>query len=368
MDPVTPPRLLVVIVNYRTADLTIDCLRSLAGEAAALPGLRAVVVDNASGDGSAQRLAAAVREYPWASFQPLAGNHGFAAGNNAGLKPALSADQPPQYILLLNPDTAVRPGGVHELLRFLEAHPDVGLVGPRLEDPEGTPQRSAFRFPTVLGELENGTRLGLLTRALSRYVVAPPVPVEACRSDWLSGACLLVRREVFEAVGLLDEGYFLYFEEVDFCRRAADAGWPCWYVPSARVVHRVGSSTGWTTTRRRPGYWFASRRRYLRRHLGAGKTLLADVLWTTGYASYRLRRPIQGKPDTDPRHLLGDFVRWAFANPGVGSLVFLPLPSGERAGVRRSQLVEDLIPHPRPLSPEGRGKNVQEPSPLTPLP
>ena len=157
----------------------------------------------------------------------------------------------------------------------------------------------------------------MLTRLLSRYVVAPPPPAGPCRTDWLSGACLMVRREVFDAVGLLDEGYFLYFEEVDFCRRAVRAGWSCWYVPAARVVHRVGSSTGWTTARRRPRYWFDSRRRYFRRHLGATKTLLADVLWTTGYATFRLRRPLQGKPDTDPKHLLGDFVRYNLLSPGA---------------------------------------------------
>ena len=106
----TNPRLLVVIVNYRTAELTLDCLRSLAAEAAALPGLRAVVVDNASGDDSVDRLAAAVSEYRWATFLPLAENRGFSAGNNAAIRPALAAADPPDYVLLLNPDTVVRPG------------------------------------------------------------------------------------------------------------------------------------------------------------------------------------------------------------------------------------------------------------------
>jgi len=224
----TDTRLLVVIINYRTADLTLDCLHSLAGEAAALPGLRAVVVDSASADGSAERLSAAIDSYPWATFLPLAENRGFAASNNAAIGPALAAAHPPRYILLLNPDTAVRPGAIRELLRFIEAHPEVGLAGPRLENPDGAPQRSAFRFPSVLGELEDGARLGVLTRLLAGRAVAPPTPGEPCRTDWLSGAGLLVRREVFDAIGLFDEGYFLYFEEVDFCRRAAAAGWPCW--------------------------------------------------------------------------------------------------------------------------------------------
>jgi GT2 family glycosyltransferase len=306
-------RLLVVIVNYRTADLAVVGLRALAPDAAALPRLRAVVVDNASGDGSVDRLATAARDYPWATVLPLAENRGFSAGNNAAIRPALASADRPDYVVLLNPDAEVRPGAVTELVGFMESHPDVGLAGARLEDPDGTPQRSAFRFPTVLGELENGVRLGLLTRLLSKYVIAPPVPTEPCRTDWLSGACLMVRRAVFDAIGLLDEGYFLYFEEVDFCRRAAAAGWPCWYVPAARVVHHVGSSTGWGKPGRRPRPWFASRRRYFRRHLGTARALLADLLWAGGYATFRLRRLLQGKPDTDPQHLLGDFVRFAFS-------------------------------------------------------
>ena len=112
----------------------------------------------------------------------------------------------------------------------------------------------------------------------------------------------MVRREVFDAVGLLDEGFFFYFEEVDFCRRAAQAGWPCWYVPAAHVVHRIGSSTGWTTAGRRPRYWFDSRRRYFRRHLGPTQRRCSPTrCGSTGYATFRLRRPMQGKPDTDPQ-------------------------------------------------------------------
>jgi GT2 family glycosyltransferase len=159
----------------------------------------------------------------------------------------------------------------------------------------------------------------------------------------------MVRREVFDAIGMLDEGYFLYYEEVDFCRRAARAGWPCWYVPAARVVHRIGSSTGWMTNRRRPQYWFDSRRRYFRRHLGPAKTLLADALWTTGYATFRLRRPLQGKPDTDPVGLLGDFVRHTI----------LPSPgfAGQGSGVRVPEL-ESRRPSPQTPVPQSRERGT----------
>jgi GT2 family glycosyltransferase len=314
-----PMTLLIVIVNYRTIDLTLDCLRSLQNEVGTVAGTRVVVIDNASEDDSVARLEAAVHAYgwgDWATIRPLGRNGGFAAGNNAAIRPALEESQPPRYVLLLNPDTIVRPGALRSLVAFLEGRPDVGIAGSRLEDPDGTPQRSAFRFPSVLGELEGGLRFGPASRVLERWVSAPEVPPEAGPIDWVAGACMIIRREVFEAIGLMDEGYFMYFEEVDFCHRARRAGWPCWYFPAAHVVHLIGRSSGVTDPRaareRRPGYWFRARRRYFLNNHGRVATVLADLAWSLGYASFRLRRLIQRKPDTDPQWLFWDFIRYNF--------------------------------------------------------
>ena len=323
-------RLLVVIVNYRSASLAIDCLRSLTPEVAALGGpasVRVVVTDNPSGDDSVPRLTRAVADNgwgAWATIQPLPRNGGFAYGNNEAIRPALSSGDPPDYVLLLNPDTLVRPGAVRALLDFMDARPDVGLAGSRLEDPDGTPQRSAFRFHTVPGELEAGLRLGFVSKLLGRYIVAPPVPdgSEPRPVDWVAGASLIVRRAVFEQVGLLDEAYFMYFEEVDFCLRARRHGFPCWYVPASRVVHLVGQSSGVTDTRqankRRPKYWFDSRRRFFLVNHGPVKTALADLAWSVGFASFRVRQFLQRKPDRDPACLLRDFVRNSFLLAGRG--------------------------------------------------
>ena len=238
----------IVIVNYRTAGLVVDCLRSLAGEVAAEPDCGVVVVDNASGDGSAEALRRAIDAEGWGAWVelvPLDRNLGFSGGNNAALRPLLASSRPPDYVLLLNPDTYVPPGAVRALREFMERRPDVGVAGSRLEQPDGEPQRSAFRFPSVASELEGGLRLRVVARLLHRQVVGPPVRSEPHQTDWVSGASMLVRRAVFESIGLLDDDYFLYFEEVDFCRRLA-AGWPCWYVPVSRVVHLVGQSLGVT--------------------------------------------------------------------------------------------------------------------------
>ena len=263
-----------------------------------------------------ERLAAAVRDEGWSGFarvQPEGTNSGFAGGNNAAIRPLLAAATPPDFVMLLNPDTIVRPGALSALLAFVRDRPEIGIAGTRLEFPDGTPQFSAFRFPSLLGEVERGLRLGVATRLLRAHRVAPPPVDQAHRTDWVSGAAMLVRREVFRDAGLLDEGYFLYFEELDFCLQAHRAGWHCWYVPAARVVHFEGQSSGVAGTRkiekRMPRYWFESRRRYFTKNHGALYKTLADLAWASTYATWRARRPLFGKPDLDPPQLLGDFVK-----------------------------------------------------------
>lgn len=311
--------LLVVIVNYRTADLTIDCLRSLRDEVAGLAGAQVVVTDNASRDDSVARIADAIERNAWSSWvtlHPLEHNGGFAYGNNAAIRPALELPDPPEYVLLLNPDTVIRPGAISTLLQFMESHPTVGIAGSRLEDPDGTPQPSAFRFPSIASEFEEGARIGWVSRLLASRRVAPPPPAEQCPAQWVAGASMMIRKAVFDAIGLLDERYFMYYEEVDFCRRAHDAGWPCWYVPQSRVVHLVGQSSGITdvkkSQKRRPAYWFASRRRYFLTHCGRVATILADLMWAAGFAQWRLRQTLLRKPNGDPQRLLSDFIRHNF--------------------------------------------------------
>lgn len=307
------PRLTIVVLNYKTPALTIDCLHSLVDEVASLPKTHVVVVDNASNDGSVEQIQAAITAEDWSdwvTFLPLTHNGGYATGNNAAIRPTLASEPPPDYIFLLNPDTVIRPGAIATLVRFMEAHPEVGIAGSRLEDLDGTPQRSAFRFPSILSELEGGLRLGVVSKLLSKWIVAPPVSDETYPTDWVAGASMIVRRQVFETVGLMDEKYFLYYEELDFCLAAQRAGWSCWYVPESRVVHYVGQSSGVTDTKirpkRRPTYWFDSRRRFFVKNYGWGYAVLAESAWIVGFALWRLRRTLQHKPDTDPPNFLRD--------------------------------------------------------------
>jgi N-acetylglucosaminyl-diphospho-decaprenol L-rhamnosyltransferase len=306
-------KLLVVITSYRVTDLTIDCLHSIATEIDSVPGARVAVCENGTGDDSAARIQRAITENGWArwcSLTSVTTNLGFTGGNNVIIRPALQSADPPQYVLLLNCDTRVHPNAFKALVDFMDGHPKVGIAGSRQEDPNGTPLCSAFRFPSPQSEFEGTVRVGVVTRLLKRWSVAPPICNDPCQCDWLSGACMIVRREVFRDIGLLDEGYFTYFEDVDFCFNARKAGWSAWYVPASRIVHLVGQASGVTVKKpkRLPAYAFEARRRYFLKNHGPVKAAMADFGRILGLMLWRLRN-LLGKPDSTPPHYLRDCIR-----------------------------------------------------------
>jgi hypothetical protein len=247
-----PPTIGVVIVSYNTGALLADCLRSLR---ACRLSLRILVVDNASTDDSAALVRA---QFPDVHVCALDQNVGFAAANNIGLRwlgysneSSANASQPPEYVLLLNPDTIVHAGAIEALEQFLCIHPRIGVVGPRLLNPDGSIQTAAFRFPTLSMSLFDVFPPGeVLPGRLyaswwnGRYREETAVPDIPFPIDHPLGACVLVRGCVIEHVGLLDEHYFMYSEEIDWCWRIRQTGWAIWQVPQARVTHIGGASTG----------------------------------------------------------------------------------------------------------------------------
>lgn len=273
----------VIIVNYRSALLTLECLASLQAErAGASLRLRTIVVDNASGD--APELARAINARGWQDWVELLAaprNGGFAYGNNRGLE-RIYARGRPSCVYLVNPDAQVLSGAITALAQFLETHPQVGIVGSSFQNADGSDWPIAFRFPTLASELIGGLQLGLVTRLLKNREVPQRMDRRSQRVDWISGASMMVRPEVFETIGGMDENYFLYFEETDFCRRAASAGFQTWYVPDSRVIHIGGGITRVTertdTPRRLPDYWFDSRRRYFALAFGEHHAMLIDAV------------------------------------------------------------------------------------------
>jgi len=272
-----------VIVTYKSAQLAIECLRSIQGErATAGIRVRAIVVDNDSGDlPSIEKAVEANGWSPWVTLIPSPLNGGFAYGNNLGIQRAYEKGAP-HYVYLLNPDTEVRPGAIGSLVRFLEAHPEVGIAGSSFEYFDGRDWPIAFRFPTVVSELTHGLQLGLITRRLQRWTVARPMTKTQQPTDWICGASMMIRPAVIAAIGGLDENYFLYFEETDFCYRARQAGFSTWYVPESRVMHVMGQSTRITDEKlaggRLPAYWFESRKRYFAVTFGVGHAMIIDIV------------------------------------------------------------------------------------------
>lgn len=307
----------VAVVNYGTAEMVIEALPALRRELAAQPRRVVFVVDNASPGDDAVRLADHLATSgpeggpdPEIRLIASARNGGFAAGNNLAFEAIRALDWTPDAVLMLNPDAELRPGALREMLAVLAERPAAGFVGPRLENPDGSTWTAAFRFPSMMSEFAGATGVGALIR---RFPVVLPESETPMRVDWVTGAAMLARWPAVEAVGGMDEGYFLYYEEIDFMCRAAQAGWESWHVPAARVLHAAGGATGILDGRpregRMPDYWFASWRRYFARNHGAGYARAAAALKLLGMAIGAAQRGLRGRPYESASGFWGDFLR-----------------------------------------------------------
>lgn len=237
------PNLSVVVVNYNTGPLLEQCLRSVRRFAGDLE-LDIVVVDNASSDESVD----AVARFPEVRLIRNHQNFGFAHAANQGIEASTR-----YYLVLLNPDTVVVSPVFRALVDFADACPDAGIVGPRLLNPDGSLQPSAYRFPTLVQAV--GTILGLrrvlpvrflrarMGRWLGRYFGQLDPHIQPREVDYVTGACMLIRREVIQQIGGFDSRFFLYFEDKDLCWRARHAGWNVYFTPVAEAVHYIGRSS-----------------------------------------------------------------------------------------------------------------------------
>jgi hypothetical protein len=307
------PRLLTVILNWRTPEMTLRAAQAAAREMAGLNG-RIVIVDNDSGDGSFDIMRDAIANAEWAAgrVEVIQSGHngGFGAGNNVGIRHGAATGF--DYVYILNSDAFPDEGSVELLLAHLTLNPDVGIAGSYIHGEDNAPHVTAFRFPTVWSELEGAARLGVISRLLKNHIVPLPIPDTSTRVDWLAGASMMIRREALVDIGLFDETFFLYFEETDLCLRAARAGWPTDYVRASEVTHIGSVSTGMKTWQRMPQYWFDSRLYYFRKnHGGAFAATLAHV---TGTLLWKLCRLIGRKPRRDPNWFLWDLIRHYIRN------------------------------------------------------
>jgi N-acetylglucosaminyl-diphospho-decaprenol L-rhamnosyltransferase len=307
-----------IVVNYRTAELTIQVVNALRAEMQSLAPFCIYLVDNASGDNSIPLFKEAVIKHAWQGDVELVEaprNGGFGYGINQAVRRALALPAPPTYFYVLNSDAFADPGSLARLVAFMETHPDAGLAGSHIHGPDGKTQVAGFRFPTLWSELEDAAAFGLLTRLLRRHVVSLPLPNADREVDWISGSSMLIRRSTFEKSGLFDEGYFLYFEEVDFCHSARKAGFKAYFVADAPITHIGAVSTGFTDeTRRMPSYWFDSRSRYFRKHHGEAYATACDVARFLGLLIWQVKERALGRPAKTRPRIMRDFLAASWKN------------------------------------------------------
>ncbi|WP_323767609.1 glycosyltransferase family 2 protein [Antarctobacter sp.] len=333
-------RVLVVSLNYKTAEMT---LRSVRAALRAMDGMDAelVVVDNASGDGSYERIRQAVASEDWAQGAPIrvvqsGVNGGFGAGNNVGIRAGMSDGSAPDYVYLLNSDAFPAPDAIRRLYDHLETHPNAGFAGSYIHGEEGDAHVTAFRFPSIWSELEGSMRFGPVSRLLKGKSVPIGVPKTTQRVDWLAGASIMMRQDVLDRIGLFDESYFLYFEETDLCLRAARAGFETHYVRGSEVAHIGSVSTGMKRWTRIPGFWLDSRWHYFSKNHGRAFAVLATLMHTIGGAFWRLRVLLQGKTPADPPHFLRDLLVHDI------KALFRPLPGKRKAAPQKVRVAAEL--------------------------
>ena len=285
----------IVIVSWNVRDLLRQCLRSISSLSSSLSS-EIIVVDNGSADGSVEMVQA---EFPSVRVITNVDNRGFPTAINQGIGVAQG-----RYIFLLNPDTEVVDDALGTMVTFADVHSDVGIIGPQLLDPDGSVQSSRRRFPTLATAFFESTWLThYAPRSLLRHYQMLDTPDNATQDvDWVDGAAFMARRKAVEQVGLMDEGFFMYSEELDWCRRFRETGWRVVYLPAARIVHHRGKSSEQVVAASHI-HFQTSKVRYFRKYHGRTVAemlrlfLLGNYAWQLGLEGVKWlvghRRPLR---------------------------------------------------------------------------
>ncbi len=314
MRQLTTPSVLTVILNYKTPEMTFESAKAAY---AAMDGIvgRILVVDNDSQDGSFEKLSASVKEIGWSSDRvhviDAGRNGGFGAGNNVGILYGLETwpeGGAPDYVYILNSDAFPGKDAITQLVEHLENHPETGFAGSYIFGVDSEAHHTAFRFPSVWGELEGAARVGVVSRLLSKHIVPLDIPESNQSVDWLAGASIMMRIRTLEQTGLFDETFFLYYEETDLCMRAKQLGWAVDYVRDSKVLHIGSQSTGMKSWSRMPAYWFESRQYYFSKNHGKAYSRMATFAHLCGTMIWRMRRILGQKPKRDPNYFLRDLI------------------------------------------------------------
>lgn len=290
------PRFAVSIINYKTADMTIDCVKSVLADAQG-HDVQVVVVDNKSADGSVEKLGAWIAQDGVADRVKLVisdTNSGFSGGHNQGLT-AAEAD----YYLVFNSDAVLHAGFFDAMTKAIAANPEAGLFSPRLQWDDGNVQVSQFRFHSPLGELIRSANTAQVTKLFNHRDVPLEPPANVSDIEWVTFACVLLNKKMIDDIGLMDDGYFLYFEDSEYCLRARRKGWKIALASDAVAVHYKGGSgpvkEQQAAMKRVPKYYYEARSRFLYQGFGTVGLIGANLYWHLGRGIAHARRLV-GKP------------------------------------------------------------------------
>jgi GT2 family glycosyltransferase len=277
---IAQPDLSILIVSWNVCKLLAECLDSIGARGdkpnrQVGPAIEIIVIDSASTDDTTTMLAV---RYPNVKLLAQRQNVGFTVGNNIGLKAASG-----RLLMLLNPDTVVIGDALAQLVGYMDSHPDVGVVGPQTRNRDGTIQSTRRRFPTLVTAIFESTWLQPFAphRVLDRFYANDIADDAIADVDWVQGSALVVRRDAYEKVGGLDEGYVMFSEEVDWCKRIRAAGWRVVYVGTAQIIHYGGQSTEQVTARKHIHFQQSKLRYFAKYHGPLAALILRAVLLAT---------------------------------------------------------------------------------------
>lgn len=323
------PNIVAIVVNYGTADLSVQAVESLLGHAHGDRLVTVHLVDNASPGEEAAVLRKVHADRGWGARVTLwleTENHGFGRGNNVVLQALAARQDRPDAVFLLNPDARLENEAVDILAGVLESTPEAGAVGASVLRPDHTPVTAAFRFPGLANEIARTANLSVLHQLWASRLVPLPPDHPAGPVDWVSGAAVMFRWEALQRVGFFDPGFFLYYEEVDLMRRLKEAGWDILHEPRAKVIHEEGAATGQfagqSARQRDPEYLYESWAHYFARAYGRAGALAYAMMMVPAALLNILHRCLRGKAPTLPLHFFADHWRY----------VIWPLLSGKERG------------------------------------
>ncbi|MDX2077998.1 MAG: glycosyltransferase family 2 protein [bacterium] len=270
------PDVSIIIVSWNVAQLLQDCLQSVYDTVKQL-SLEVIVVDSASSDNTVQMIQA---HFPQVKLMAQTENVGFTRGNNIGLASAMGRN-----MFLLNPDTVVLGDTITQMVAYLDEHPKIGIVGPHTFNTDMTHQSTRRRFPTIGTAFFESTWLeGFAPRKLlDRYYARDLADNAVGEVDWVQGSALMARREVYDQIGGLDVGYVMFWEELDWCKRAKLAGWGVTYLGTSKLIHHGGKSTDQAGARKHI-YFQESKLRYYKKFHGGGFALLLRFFLLLNYS------------------------------------------------------------------------------------